>query len=861
MALKQASRLLSLQTPLGDNEMVLTGFTGEEGLSRLFRFQLEMISDNNAVSPKDVVGKNVTFGVRLADDSLRRFNGVVARFQAGDEDENGRRSYRAEVVPQFWFLTRNADCRIFENKTLKQIIEEVFSDRGLTDYKIDFKGKHAEREYCVQFRESDFNFLSRLMEEEGVWYAFKHEDGKHTMLIADKSSAYFDCQQKEVDYPFDFGGIALEDHIRSWNHNYEFRSGKVAQADYNFKTPSADLGTSSTTIVKDVSGADKYELFDYPGYYFVKSDGQPLADVRMEEEEVEHDVVEGTSLCRCFTPGGKFKIRQHRSASEKGKSYVVTSVQHQARELMSYETGGSADEQGYANSFTCIPDSVNFRPQRRTSKPSVQGLQTAVVIGDDEIPVDEYGRVRVRFFWDRKGKKEDVGTCWVRVSQLWASAEWGGMHIPHKDDEVLVDFIDGDPDRPMIVGRVYNAQRKVPLPLPDEKTKSIIRDYGNNQMIWEGKPGQQYLHIQQECGNELLMNGIEGKESVQLRDKFGNEIFMDSVGGTMRLSSPSHNSVILLGNSIYQQCDSNNSSFTAGDTINVHKGLKHDVYKGFRSQTDIGGYYEAQLGFKSCFVIGSEFAGRVGSAVGLQYAKQVNLNIKDYVQHSAGPMKIDSDGILGLVGGAGDSSKAILGPKAHIISYKSSSAKGRPSFTPGDIAALILGLAGPAGMIVNGAQMKAMKDAITAKIEKAKADGRKNNKPQDQVDKEVAEIAKTWTNSNVQNFNGELVAGIGAVAGALAAKLASNSSDVPMHAAAEGEIHLTKNGVAIGALNRSEAVTMTKQGIRVISQDADVEIKADKAIVLHTLSANITVTGKITQFGKTKIKQKNLLVD
>ena len=360
MAIKQDPRLLNLKGPLADNDLVLTAFTGEEELSRLFRFELEMVSDNADIKPQDVVGKNVTFSVRLADDSMRHFNGFVSRFFAGDENDTGRRSYRAEVVPSFWFLTRHSDCRIFEDQDLKQIIEKIFGDRGLNDFEIKFKGHHPKREYCVQYRETDFNFLSRLLEEEGAWYTFVHEDGKHTMLIGDKASAYVDCSQAEVDYPTDIGSEAMEDHIRSWEHRFEFRSGKVAHSDFNFVTPSQDLGADSKTVV-DLSGPDKYELYDYPGYYFEKGDGQPLADVRMEEEEVEHDTIDGTSICRAFSPGAKFKIRQHRAKSEENKKYVLTLVHHVAHETMGYETGAASGE-GYTNRFRCIPDKVNFRP-------------------------------------------------------------------------------------------------------------------------------------------------------------------------------------------------------------------------------------------------------------------------------------------------------------------------------------------------------------------------------------------------------------------------------------------------------------------------------------------------------------------
>jgi type VI secretion system secreted protein VgrG len=447
MAIGQATRLLNLTTPLGKSELVLTSFSGREEISRLFRFQLEMISDNNAVKAADIVGKRITFGVRRDDESARPFNGFVSRFIAGDEDETGRRNYRAEVVPWLWFLTRNSNCRIFQNKSVPDIIEQVFRERGFADFKPKLNGGHPKREYCVQYDETDFNFVSRLMEEEGIFYFFKHNDGAHTMILADKASCYVECLEKEVDFPRDYGSMAFEDFIQSWEHRYEFRTGRIAHTDYNFETPSTNLLTNETTVVQ-LPGEDKYERYEYPGLYGNTSDGRALAQVRMEEEEVEHDVVDATSLCKTFTPGGKFKVRQHHSATEKGKSYVITSIEHKAYEPHGHELGAAGDA-GYRNRFTCIPDRVTFRPARLTAKPRVQGLHTAIVVGPagEEIFTDKYGRVKVQFHWDREGKHDENSSCWVRVSQLHAGKGFGAIDLPRIGEEVVIGYPDGSGQR------------------------------------------------------------------------------------------------------------------------------------------------------------------------------------------------------------------------------------------------------------------------------------------------------------------------------------------------------------------------------------------------------------------------------
>jgi type VI secretion system secreted protein VgrG len=505
MALKQAQRRLAVTTPLGEDALVLTAFAGREEISRLFGYQLDMISDNSAVDAAQIVGKNVTFSVAMADDSPRYFNGFVSRFYAGDEDLKGRRNYRAEVVPWLWFLTRTSDCRIFQSKSAPDIIQQIFKDLGFSDFKLQLSGKHPQRDYCVQYRETDFNFVSRLMEEEGIFFFFKHENGKHTLVLADQKSGYFDCPENQVDYPRDPGGRAMEDHITRWQHCYEFRTGKWAQTDYNFEDHPArsaplpaKLMMSNENTTVNLPDAKKYEFYDYPGTFAKKDEGDGYTKLRMEEEEVEHDVVQAASNCRSFTPGGKFKIRHHIAKSEEGKGFVITAIQHAGQER--YETG-EAIGFDYQNSFECIPDSVVFRPARTTPRPRIHGVQPAVVTGPagEEIYPDKHGRVKVQFFWDREGKRDDKSSCWIRVSQDYAGKAWGSVTIPRIGQEVLVAFLEGDPDRPIITGRVYNADQTPPYPLPSKKMVSGLKSNstpgggGYNEYIFDDTKGNELI--------------------------------------------------------------------------------------------------------------------------------------------------------------------------------------------------------------------------------------------------------------------------------------------------------------------------------------------------------------------------------
>jgi type VI secretion system secreted protein VgrG len=287
----QETRHISLSTPLGDNVLLLTSFAGTEAISRPYVFTIEMLSAEGGIKPADIVGKNVTFTIQDNEGTKRCFNGYVSRFASGSMQIRGMRHYRAEVVPWLWFSTLTTDCRIFQNKNAVQIIEQIFSDLGYTDFQKKLSGSYVERDYCVQYRESDFNFVSRLMEEEGIFYYFVHENGKHTMILGDSKTAYANCEESEAIYS---GGSPAGNCISSWEHAYEFRTGKWAQTDYNFETPSTSLMAKVSTLMK-VPGVDKFEVYDYPGLYSKKAHGESLVKVRMEEEEARHDIVNATS--------------------------------------------------------------------------------------------------------------------------------------------------------------------------------------------------------------------------------------------------------------------------------------------------------------------------------------------------------------------------------------------------------------------------------------------------------------------------------------------------------------------------------------------------------------------------------------
>jgi type VI secretion system secreted protein VgrG len=493
-AFAQQTRLLSVDCPaLGKDVLLLTAFSGREELSHLFRYQLDLVSENDALAAGDIVGKPITWAVNHVDKEPRYFNGVVSSFSAGGKAAGGLRSYRAEVVPWLWLLTRTANCKIFQNKSADKIIQEAFDDLGFTDYKISLRRTPVARDYCVQYRETTFSFVTRLMEEEGIFYFFKHENGKHTLVLADANSAYFDCPEKEVEF---VGGSLSTNHISAWEHRYEYRPGKLTQTDYNFETPSTSLLTTTSSVV-DLPRIASFEIFEYPGLYAKTGDGTPLTRIRMQEQETQHDVVTGSSTCCTFTPGGRFELTRHECEGEM-KAYVLTGVQHHGTDPSSQVNGKVAE---YGNTFTCIPATVVFRPARVTPKPVVQGAQTAVVVGPagEEIFTDKYSRIKVQFHWDRVGKKDENSSCWVRVSTTWAGKGWGFLQIPRIGHEVIVDFLEGDPDRPIVIGCVYNAENMPAGTLPADRATS-----GMKSATYPGNRGYNQVFITDTKQKEMI---------------------------------------------------------------------------------------------------------------------------------------------------------------------------------------------------------------------------------------------------------------------------------------------------------------------------------------------------------------------
>jgi type VI secretion system secreted protein VgrG len=488
----QEDRPIRLDTPLGEDILLLEQFAGFEAISQQYSFQLDAVSTNPSLPLEDLLQKPVVVSLRMVSDEARFFHGIVNRATQGERSQ-GLTSYRLEIVPWTWFLSLITDCRIFEDKTAPQIIEAIFKDQGFTDYELHLHGNYQPREYCVQYRENSLNFVSRLMEEEGIFYFFEHTRDKHKLILADAISGFEPCP----DNPTVRYGVAPapgqeDDLMLTLTREHAVRSRTVSLTDYDFQKPKVSLDVRASNA--------RFDLYDYPGYYLTRDLGERYAKIRLEEHEATRISISGSTNCRHFVAGYRFNLND--TLANSTEPYVLFSVAHSA--VANSYRSDRTESFVYENHFQAFPADTPFRPARLAHKPIVQGTQTAVVDGPsgEEIFVDKYGRIKVHFYWDR----EDKSSCWVRVSQTWAGKTWGGIQIPRIGQEVVVDFLEGDPDRPLVIGRVYNAEQMPPYTLPADQTISGLKSRSTkegspdnyNELIFEDKKGEEFIRIHAE---------------------------------------------------------------------------------------------------------------------------------------------------------------------------------------------------------------------------------------------------------------------------------------------------------------------------------------------------------------------------
>jgi type VI secretion system secreted protein VgrG len=631
MPFLEANRYLYLTTPLGDDKLLLRSFQGNEGLSRLFHFELDLEADNATTVDFDkLIGQKVSFGIQGADpgQTPRHFSGIVIELGQGARDQR-LTTYSMTVAPEIWKLSCIIRSRIFQHLNIPDILKKLFTGYDVT---YEIQGTFEPREYVVQYQESDLDFASRLMEEEGIYYFFKFTKGAHKLVLANTPPSHPDIPGgSQVIFEADEGGGRAEERISSWNKEQYWGSGKYTLWDHHFQLPHKKLDAEQ--IVMDsvqagkithklkLSGNEDMEVYENPGRYAQRFDGidrsggEKAADlqkiftdnkrtigIRMQQEETTAILIHAGSNHWQMTAGHKFALQRHFNADGQ---YVVTSVSHDAGEggfhsgVETEKETEKEDEEGkdegdhYGNSFDCIPYALKFSPPRITRRPIVSGPQSALVVGPpgEEIFTDKYGRVKVQFHWDREGTLDADSSCWLRVATSWAGQKWGSIHIPRIGQEVIVGFLEGDPDRPLVTGSVYNADMMPPYDLPANKTQSGVKSRSS-----KGGGSANY--------NEIMFEDLKGSELIRTHAEKD------------QLLEVENNRTVIIGHdeSIKVEHD-RTENVKNNETVTVEGARKHYVVGEEQVQTDGDLHLTASQ--------------NQNEKVGMTYSRQVGVNMYD----------------------------------------------------------------------------------------------------------------------------------------------------------------------------------------------------------------------------------------
>lgn len=699
MGFTQDDRSIAIATPLGKDKLLLKSIHITEQLGRPFIMKADLLSEEPALDFLKIIGKGVTVRWRMPEQSggekTRYFSGYVSSFVQLPRAE-GFYNYEATIVPWLWFLTRTADCRIFhsamsnppEEMTVPGILKKVFKDHGFDDFTPALTATYRKMDHCVQYRETDFNFVSRLMEQEGIYYFFEHaEDGgviKHKMKLADAKSAH-------SEYP-DYGTIKYRadaddandanGNILSWTRIKSVQPGTFKVNDFDFKRPKTSL-LGSDTQENQHSNAG-FEMYDNAANYADEEagdHGDAYAKLRIQELQAQHDIIVGHSDCPGMVCGCKFKLEGHPRDDENG-NYLIVGASYQCT-AETYKPGAPKSEgKIFQCDFTAIPADSVFRPARTTQKPRIQGPQTAIVVGKsgEEILTDEFGRIKVQFHWDRYSPANENSPCWVRVSQAWAGKNWGAVFLPRIGQEVIVEFLDGNPDRPIVTGAVYNGDAKPPYTLPDEATKSTIKSNsskgggGFNEFRFEDKKGSEQIFIHGEkdedvrikndakewIGNDrhLVVKGLQyesvdkdkhthvkGDQIAKIEGNASRDITKDEIakiGGNNHIDITS-DFVAQIGGNLHEKVTGNHHEATTGDirlTSTGQTNLKASQNAAMVSDMNVhikgGMVVVIEAGVQLSLKAGANFIDLGPSGISISGAPLVNINTGGAAASGAG---------------------------------------------------------------------------------------------------------------------------------------------------------------------------------------------------------------------------------
>jgi type VI secretion system secreted protein VgrG len=552
-------------------KLVFDSMTATEELGRPFLCELMMSSTEAKGDLTKLLGSSVTITMQQPPSGKRYFNGIITRMAYAGL-RGGACTYRIELRPWIWLLSQTQDCLIFQQKSPFDIITSVFQTAGFSQFEDNRQNQAGSvvLDYCVQYRETSLAFATRLMEEYGMYYFFKHSDGEHKLVIADDPNSHASVGAA-IPFQVDETELrAVEDHIWQWSSDLMIMPGQFTFRDYNFTTPSADLTSRTTKSGNHTYGT--FEVYDYPGPYDTTGNGQKLSDVRMQDLDGRRQISFGTSNSRRLYTGCKFTLDKFYQDSENTEYTIIRGTY-----TLSMGEGMATDTSQLRDTFRClfqaIKGTIPFRLDRQTRRPMIRGPQTAKVVGQsgDEITTDQYGRIKVQFYWDRKGAQDENSSCWIRVAQPWAGAGWGAMVIPRIGQEVVVEFLEGNPDRPIVTGCVYNANQTVPYSLPDNKTRSTFKTNsstggsGYNELRFEDKAGSEEVYFQAQKDYNMMV--VQGNSAVTVKQ--GNHSHTVSQGNNSTTVSQGNDSLTVSKGSHSIDVSAGSSTYSAAQSITI----------------------------------------------------------------------------------------------------------------------------------------------------------------------------------------------------------------------------------------------------------------------------------------------------
>ncbi len=631
-----------------------------EGLSEPFAAAVELLASQPETPIDDLVGRSAVIKMRDpegqggADRYLHGLISSAAEFETNDDYTR----FRLRLVPWLWLLSRSSDCRIHQNLTIPDIVKSVFDEYGLMDYEFEIERTYPVLEYCVQYRESHLAFVSRLLERAGIGYRFEHDEKRHRLVLFDDQTPTLDVANGATAlYRSSEKSEPAPGEVWGWQAERRYRPSEVALTDYNFEDPMLDLNCKKRCNAP-ARGNERFERFHYPGYHGSLSDGDHEARLWAEIEDCASYKISASSQRGDMLPGRQFKLSGHPGSSWDGE-YRVCAIDHHA--LQSYGTDAEPGE-SYSNTFTCQPTEIPFRPRRSTPRPSISGAQTATVVGTKgaEIDVDEYGRVVVQFHWDRHGERDERSSCRVRVAHNGAGRGFGGISHPRIGQEVVVEFLEGDPDRPVVTGRLYNALQNVPWALPANATQGGIRSLSSpgggrdnfNEIRFEDKTGAEEVSMQAERNMSRLIKNDES-------DVVGND----------RSRSVANDETIEIGANRSVCIGANDTLEVAGSAAENVTGAK-SIHVGSTLSIDAGSSISLTCGASSITMNSAGIISISGTMIAI--AGAANASLTAPITNVTGAVMLTNSGAVNLVQGvvtrvAGSSLAHVGGAKAEVV--------------------------------------------------------------------------------------------------------------------------------------------------------------------------------------------------